>query len=71
MTDGLKAEVMNTTYIDEAEYWDAINSIACNSLTRSPETLVQIREYYNTHDPYSLGDEAESIILHTFGIRGL
>lgn len=68
--NGLKAEAMQTRAdigFTEEEYWQVINGLAINSLA-SGQTLEELREYYNTHDETILGDEAEYIVLHWFGI---
>lgn len=69
--NGLKAEVMQSRAdigFTEEEYWEAINGLAINSLASSGQPLEELREYYNTHDETILGDEAENIILHWFGL---
>ena len=68
--NGLKAEVMQSRAdigMTEEEYWETINGLAINSLA-SGQTLEELREYYNSHDETILGDEAENIILHWFGL---
>ena len=68
--NGLMAEVLESraeTGFSEEEYWETINGLANNSLA-SNQALEELREYYNTHDETILGDEAENIILHWFGL---
>ena len=68
--DGLKGEVLASRsdigYTEE-EYWETILSLSWNSLT-DLQTLAELRTYYNTHDASVLGDKAENIILHWYGL---
>ena len=68
--NGLKAEVMQSRAdigFTEEEYWKVINGLAINSLADG-QTLTELREYCDTKDETILGDEAEYIILHWFGL---
>ena len=70
MIDDLKAEVMQSRAdigFTEDEYWFTINGLANNSLAE-PQTLRELRAYYDTHDKSILGDKAENIILNYFGL---
>lgn len=68
--NGLKAEVMQSRAdigFTEEEYWQVINGLAINSLADG-QTLAELRAYYETKDETILGDKAEYIILHWFGL---
>ena len=68
--DGLKGEVLTARsdigYTEE-EYWETILALSWNSLT-DLQTLAELRTYYKTHDASVLGDKAENIILHWYGL---
>lgn len=70
MINGLMAEILQSRAeigFTEEEYWMTINGLANNSLASS-QALEELRAYYDTHDETVLGDEAENIILHWFGL---
>ena len=68
--NGLKSEILQSRsdigYTEE-EYWQTIDDLACNSLA-SPQALRELRYYCDTKDESVLGDEAENIILHWYGL---
>lgn len=66
--DAVKQEVMaSRPLLTEEDYWATINGLAINSLANA-WALRELREYYETHDFEVLGDEAQNIILHWFGL---
>lgn len=70
MINGLMMEVLQSRQdigFTKEEYWETINGLANNSLASS-QALDELREYYKTHDETILGNEAEKIILHWFGL---
>lgn len=68
--DGLKGEVLASRsdigYTEE-EYWETILSLSWNTLT-DLQTLAELRTYYETHDASVLGDKAENVIMHWYGL---